>query len=167
MNLTFLHIPVVFGLSIEVYFFLLIIGVPTFFFWKWFFKNRFTIDKRRIVATWIATLFVTPVVYSLLVVLFVFGLPFETRRDFNQQQWLNDREGRFTMAHDIIKGRILIGKDTTEVKEVLGTPSFGGDTTQVWFYDMGMGDGYHSHNLRLWLDSNRRVASVEHLKQDD
>ncbi len=62
---------------------------------------------------------------------------------------------------------MLIGKDTSEVKEVLGTPSFGGDTTQVWFYDMGMGDGYHSHDLRLWLDSKRRVKLVEHIKHDD
>lgn len=34
-----LIIPEVFGVSIEVYFILLILGLTTYFFWRWLFKT--------------------------------------------------------------------------------------------------------------------------------
>ena len=83
---------------------------------------------------------------------------------------MTGKEGRFEMASDIIKSKMLIGKDTAQVKQILGEPAWGGDTTKVWTYDMGFGgSGFGSlfHNLNLQLDNKGKVISVEHIKIRD
>jgi hypothetical protein len=170
MTITLLDIPVIFGLSIEVYFIFLFIAIPTFFFWKWVLKKYIKVDKRRKIAAWAATLIATPLLYTSLVLLFVFGLPLEPRKNFNKQEWLTDREGRFEMSRDIIKSKILLGKDTSQVKDILGDPAWGSDTTSVWTYDMGFngsGFGINFHHLNLTLDNSGKVTSVEHIKIRD
>ncbi len=170
MTATLLKIPAIFGLSIEVYFILLIIAIPIFFFCKWVFKKYIKVDRTRKIATWTVTLILTPILYVSLVLLFVFGIPFESKKNFDKLEWINDREGRFQMANDIIKSNILIGKDTSQVKQLLGAPTWSGDTTHVWTYDMGFGGGGLGsmfHHLNLNLDNNGKVISVEHIKIRD
>ena len=170
MTHTFLDIPVIFRLSIEVYFILLIIAVPTFFFWKWLLKKYIKVDSKRRIATWIFTFITTPIIYVPLVLLFVFGLPFEPGRNFNKHEWLTDREGRFQMANDIINSKVLIGKDTTEVKQILGEPSWKENGHTMWTYDMGWGGGWMSslfHNLNLTVDRQGKVVLVEHVEIKD
>lgn len=170
MTLTFLDIPVIFGLSIEVYFILLIIAIPTFFFWRWLLKKYIKVDRTRKIATWSATLIGTPIIYVGLIMLFMFGMTYTPSKDFDKSQWLSDKEGRFQMAGDIIESKMLIGKDTTHVKQTLGEPTWGGDTTKVWSYDMGFGGGglgFLFHHLNLKLDNGGKVTSVEHVKIRD
>ncbi len=62
-------------------------------------------------------------------------------KNFNKSQWLTDKEGRFQMASAIIESKMLIDKDTIQIKQILGEPTWGGDTTHVWTYDMGFGGG--------------------------
>ena len=169
MTLTLLDIPVIFGLSIEVYFILLIIAIPTFFFWRWLLKKYIKVDRTRKIATWSATLIGTPIIYVGLIILFFFGMTYTPSKDFEKSEWLTDKEGRFQMADDIIESKMLIGKDTTLVKQILGEPTWGGDTTKVWSYDMGFGGGglgFLFHQLNLKLDSKGKVTSVEHVKSD-
>ena len=170
MTLTLLDIPVIFGLSIEVYFILLIIAIPTFFFWRWLLKKYIKVDRTRKIATWSATLIGTPIIYVGLIILFMFGMSYKPSKDFDKSQWLTDKEGRFQMAGDLVKSKILIGKDTTQIKQILGDPTWGGDTTQEWTYDMGFGGGMFSslfHNLNLTFDKKGKVISVEHVKIRD
>ena len=166
MTLTFLDIPVIFGLSIEVYFILLIIAIPTFFFWRWLLKKYIRVDKTRIIATWSATLIGTPIIYVGLIMLFMLGITYTPSKDFNKSQWLTDKEGRFQMAGDIISSKILIGSDTSQVKQLLGNPTWGMDNDNSFVYDMGFGGGgleFLSHNLVVKFDNNK-VVSVEHEK---
>ena len=170
MTLTFLDIPVIFGLSIEVYFILLIIAIPTFFFWRWLLKKYIKVDKTRKIATWSATFIGTPIIYVGLIMLFLLGMTYTPSKDFDKSQWLTDREGRFQMAGDIIERKLLIGIDTTQVKQILGDPTWGGDTTKIWSYDMGFGGGglgFLFHHLNLKLDNSGQVTSVEHVKIRD
>ena len=170
MTLNLLDIPVFFGLSIEVYFIILIIAVPTFFFWKWLLKKYIKVDRTRKIATWTATLIGTPIIYVGLIMLFMFVLTYTPSKDFDKTQWIADKEGRFQMAGDIINSKMLINKDTIQVKQILGDPTWGGDTTHVWAYDMGFGGGglgFLFHHLNLKLDSNSKVVSVEHIKIRD
>ena len=174
MSFTLLEIPIIFGLSIEVYFILLVIAIPAFFFWRWLFRKFIKVEKTRKIATWTATLIVTPAIYIGLVLLMLFGITYTQNKDFNKSKWLTDKEGRFQMASDIIKSKILIGKDTNQIKEILGDPTWGTDSTRQsssinsWTYDMGMGGGlgFLFHNLVIEFDNNKAV-SVTHAKTRD
>ena len=42
-----LIIPELFGVSIEVYFILIFLSVPTYFFWRWVLKKFISDDKSR------------------------------------------------------------------------------------------------------------------------
>lgn len=171
MNFILLDIPVIFGLSIEVYFILLVIAIPTFFFWQWLLKKYIKVGRTRKIATWSATLIATPTIYVSLIVLFMLGMTCTPSKDFDKSQWLTDEEGRFQMAGDIISSKMLIGKDTNHVKQVLGEPiwssesTWRSDTINTWTYDMGMGGG-RFHNLIIEFDKDKVVA-VEHAKIRD
>lgn len=175
MTLIFLDIPVILGLSIEVYFILLIIAIPTFFFWRWLLKKYIKVDRTRKIATWSATLIVTPIIYVGLIMFFMFGMTYTPSKHFDKSQWLSDKEGRFQMAGDIISSNMLLGKDTNQVKQILGEPTWGSDsiwrhdTVNTWAYDMGMGGGglgFLFHNLIIKFDKEKVVA-VEHAKISD
>lgn len=175
MTPNFLDIPVIFGLSIEVYFILLIIAIPTFFFWRWLLKKYIKVDRTRKIATWTATLIGTPIIYVGLIMLFMFGMTYTPSKDFDKSQWLSDKEGRFQMAGDIISSKMLLGKDTNHVKQILGEPTWGSDsiwkhdTVNTWTYDMGMGGGglgFLFHYLIIKFDKEKVVA-VEHSKIRD
>ncbi|MCF1717042.1 hypothetical protein L0U88_20535 [Flavihumibacter sp. RY-1] len=175
MTVTLLDIPVIFGLSIEVYFFLVIIAIPTFLFWRWLLKKYIKGDRTRKIATWSATLIGTPIIYVGLIILFMFGMTYTPSRNFDKSEWLTDRERRFQMAGDIITSKMLLNKDTNQVKQILGEPTWGSDSTwrqdtiNIWTYEMGMGGGglgFLFHNLIIKFDKEK-VAAVEHTEIRD
>ena len=164
-----LDIPVFFGVSIEVYFILLIIAVPTFFISRWVLKKFIKIDKIRRIFTWVTTIILTPIIYIGLISLFIFWMAYTPSKDFDKSQWFADRESRFEMADDIIKTEMLIGKDTNQVKQILGDPNLCGDTTLIWTYDMGTGGGvigFMDHTLQIQFKNNK-VEWVKHAKIRD
>ena len=170
MTLNFLYIPVVFGLSMEVYLILFFIFIPTFFFWKWILKKYINVAKTRKIATWLATLIVTPFIYLGLIMIFIFWMSYTPSKNFDKSQWLTDKEERFQMADDIIESKMLIGKDTNQVKQILGEPPWRDTTAKKWTFDMGCGGGglgFLFHNLDLNLDKKGVVISVEHIKIRD
>jgi len=166
--MTLLNIPELFGFSIEVYFILLIIAIPTFYFWRWLLKRFTKVSTTRRVVTWFATIIMTPIIYSILIIIFIFSLTYEPNRDFNKSQWMGDREGRFQMAKDIIKSKMLIDKDSNQVKQLIGEPNWEPDSLHEWSYDMGAGGGlgFTFHNLKVKF-FNSKVILVEHQKVKD
>jgi len=170
MTLDFLYIPVIFGLSIEVYFILFFIFISTLFFWKWIMKKYIKVDKTRKIATWLATLIVTPFIYFGLIILFIFLMSYTPSKNFDKTKWLTDKEERYQMVDDIIESKMLIGKDTNQVKQILGEPPWRDETAKKWTYDMGCGGGglgFLFHNLDLNLDIKSIVISVEHIEIRD
>ena len=160
--------PAFFGLSIEVYFILFIIGVASFFFWRWVFKRYIRNEGTRKTLTWVVTLFTTPIIYTGLIMIFFLGLTHEPSVEFDQSKWAGDRLKRYQMAADLIDSRLLIGKDTTQVKLILGIPASNQKNTQ-WVYTMGMGGGglgFMFHNLVIRF-TDSKVTSVEHEKIRD
>ena len=169
MTLTLLDIPVIFGLSIEVYIVYLIIAVTTFFFCKWLFKKFIKTERTRKLTALTIALVGTPLIYLGLIRLLMFWITYTPSKDFDKSQWLIDKEGRFQMAGDIIKSKMLISRDTTEVKQILGDPTWRQNTINAWTYDMGMGGGglgFLFHSLVVKFDNNRVVA-VEHAEVRD
>jgi hypothetical protein len=65
---------------------------------------------------------------------------------------------------------MLIGKDTNQVKQILGEPAWRDETDKKWTYDMGCGGGglgFLFHNLDLSLDKKGIVISLEHIEIRD
>ncbi len=168
MTSTFLDIPVLFGLSIEVYLICIIIAVTTFFFCKWLLKKFVKTEIRKFTALTIAIV-ATPLIYLGLIRLLIFWITYTPSKDFEKSQWLTHKEERFQMAGDIIKSKMLVGKDTTEIKQILGDPTWRQDTMNAWTYDMGMGGGglgflFHSPVIKF---DNNHVVAVEHSEVRD
>ncbi len=59
---------------------------------------------------------------------------------------------------------MLMGKDTNQVKQILGEAASGSNISQKRTYDMGSGGGFGFlfHRLNLKFDDNGKVISVEH-----
>jgi hypothetical protein len=164
-----LDIPVFSGLSIKVYFILLFISISTFFFWRWLFRKYIVDKSKQKIATWTSTIILTPIIYVGLIAIFIFLITREPSSDFDKSKWLTDKEGRFEMGDDNIKSKMLIGKDTNQIKELLGQPTWQDSLNVQWSYDMGMGGGglgFLFHNLTVRFDKNK-VTTVEHNKIKD
>ena len=67
----------------------------------------------------------------------------------------------------MIKSKMLMARTLTQVKNILGAPACGSDTTDVWTYDMGFngaGFGIYFHHLKLTVDNSGKATSVEHIE---
>jgi hypothetical protein len=168
MILKFLRLPVFFGLSFEVYIICFIISIAAFFLLKWGLKRFIKAGKTRAFVAATGALVVTPFCYFALVSLFILFISFTPSRNFDSAKWRDNREDRFQMADDIIKSNLLIGKDTSQVKQILGEP-LRGVYKDSYFYDMGYGVagiGFLFHGLVIKFQRNK-VVSVEHNKLRD
>ena len=169
MIFKFLHIPVLFGLSIGVYIICLIVAITTFYFCIWLLKNFVKAERTRKLTALTIAVVATPLIYLGLIRLLLFWITYTPSKGFDKSEWLTEKQERFQMADDIIKTKMLISKDTNQVKQILGDPTWNGDTAQVWSYDMGMGGGglgFMFNNLIIKFDNNKVVA-VQHSKIRD
>ena len=133
---TLLFIPELFGVSIEVYFILLLLGASTFFFWRWLFKKYVKVDRTRKIATWSATILLTPMIYIGITMLWVFSINYYPSHAFDRQKWFADKEKRYELSKDIIETKMLIGKTKDEVRLILGDDG-GTDEQDYWSYYLG------------------------------
>jgi amino acid transporter len=131
-----LYIPELFGVSIEVYFIILILAIPTFFIWRWIFRKYIDDKKKQNIATWIATIIATPVIYVGLVMLWIFCISYYPSKDFDKQKWLTDKEKRYELSEEIIESKMLIGKTKAEVRQILGEEE-NLENNDLWNYYLG------------------------------
>ena len=166
MTNSLLDIPVIFGLSIEVYFILIILGIPTFFFWRWLFKKFIKVGPTRKILTWVATIFLTPCIYIGLMLLWVFSISYYPSRDFDKQKWIDDKDKRYELSKDIIASKLLIGKSKTEVRQLLGNESDNNDSLNVWYYGLGVRpELFNIDDSYLQIEfQNDKVVDVEQHK---
>jgi hypothetical protein len=69
-----LDVPVYFGLGIEALSIMIIMGIISFFFWKWFLA-KFIADKQRtLIFACFATLVSTPLIYNVLVFIIILSV---------------------------------------------------------------------------------------------
>lgn len=158
-----------FGISIEVYFFLILIIIPTSLFWYWLLKKFIKEEKKRIIATWITTFAMAPVIYDGLFILLVTLWFYTPNKNFDKLEWETNTDNRFQMADDIIERKMLIDKDTSQIKLLLGEHGRGwtGNKPMTWTYDMGFGKGiFVFHHLEVRFENNK-VISVEHIVIQD
>ncbi len=140
-----LYLPRIFGVSIEVYFILLLLGVPTFLIWRWFLKKFIKVDRTRKIATWTVTLVTTPLIYVGLIILLFNSMfiSFYPTHDFDKEKWFADKEKRYELSEDIIDSKMLIGKTKAEVRQMLGDERTS-DQSNYWEYYLGFKPGFVS-----------------------
>lgn len=136
-----LYFSAIFGISIEVYVILAILGVPTFFVWRWLLKKIVKTDNTRKMATWIATVVTTPFIYVGLIILWIFSISYHPTHDFDQDQWFADKESRYELSEDIIDSNMLIGKTKSEVRQLLGDEG-NAEESDYWYYYLGLRPGF-------------------------
>ncbi|MFT3911649.1 MAG: hypothetical protein QM737_19660 [Ferruginibacter sp.] len=88
---------------------------------------------------------------------------------FDKSRWSSQISKRFEMADDIIDSEMLIGKDTNQVKEMLGEPAWRISFSNQWNYHMGWevaGLGALVHNLFLTFEDGK-VKKVVDAKERD
>jgi hypothetical protein len=167
----FLYFYLSFLPGVETGLIMLVIGAVAFLFWHWLFKNNIKKESARKIATWSATLISTALLYTVMMLL-LFGRLSYTPPDknFDKAQWLADKAHRYQMAEDIINSRMLIGKDSNQVNEILGLADSPVHSYGQYTYEMGTqpaGFGVVFHKLLLKRDSTGKVVSVEHIQVKD
>ena len=98
----------------------------------------------------------------------------EKSRDFDKKDWilLNEdiekRLHRYEMIDDLIDSRVLIDKDSIQVKELLGKPNYKNTNENVWTYEAGTGGGFGfvDHFLEIYYKKNK-VQKIEHKRIQD
>lgn len=135
-----LHIPSIFGISLEVYIILIILGIPVFFLWRWVFRRYIRAERTRKIATWTATIFTTPLLYAGIFLLIFYSLTYYPTHEFDQMKWSSNMEKRYEMSKNLIESQILIGENKSEVKQLLGD-NLNNEQSDQWTYYLGMVPG--------------------------
>ena len=131
-----LYKPTVFGVSIEIYVILFVLGIPIFFLWRWLLRKHIKNEKTRKTATWIATIISTLFIYAAIIMLWIISISFYPSHDFDKQKWFDDHEKRYELSADIIDSKVLIGKSKEEIREMLGDEE-NSDLSDNWIYYLG------------------------------
>ena len=146
----------------------LFIALTLFFLLRWTIGRLYQRAKYKTMVALTVSIVLTPFLYLGLIQLFMFAITYEPKKEFNQEAWLKDDRKRYYMAADIINSKLLVGKDTTEVKQLLGVPTISRGPSD-WGYNMGEGSGglgFMFHFLLLKVE-NGKVAAVKHERWQD
>jgi hypothetical protein len=130
----------IFGFSLDVYIIVAILGTPIFFIWKRILKKNSGSKRKRIIITWLVTIFSTPIVYTVIVTIWFLISIYYPNRNFSKAEWDNNKDERYEFAHDIINSKMLIGKTKADIKKLLGGEGNKDDDSD-WFYDLGFTPG--------------------------
>jgi hypothetical protein len=152
--------PELFGIGVEIYIILAVLGIPVYFLWRWIFKKSRHQTTSKI-TIWIATILSTPVLYGLLIVIWIFIMEYYPNRDFDKQQWIKNKDERYEYSKGIIKSKMLMGKTKEQVRQILGDDG-NSNTSDDWYYDLGYRPeltGIDPDNLEIAF-KNGRVNEV-------
>ena len=159
-----LNTPVILGLDLDVYFILFIIAIPVFFIWRWLFRKVIIVTNYRLMATWVATLAATPLIYAGLVLLLLFSMSYYPNHSFNREKWINDREDRYQFSQKMISSKMLIGKTKTEVRQMLGDVE-NSDSTNSWYYYLGIRPEFSNidpDNMEIIFQDGKVTDVIQH-----
>lgn len=93
----------------------------------------------------------------------------EPHNNFNQSLWQANVYSRFDMADDIISNNLLIGKDSKQILDLIGSANHLNSLNNGWTHDLGMSgglSGFIFHHLIIIFDS-KKVVSVSHDRIED
>jgi outer membrane protein assembly factor BamE (lipoprotein component of BamABCDE complex) len=135
-----LYIPTLFGVSVEVFFILILLVIPTYYICRWLLKKYIQVEKTRKIASWTTTIIATPIIYFGIILLWLFSMSYHPTNDFDKQKWFANKETRYEISEDIIKNKMLIGKTKSEVRQLLGDEGNNNESNH-WDYYLGFRPG--------------------------
>lgn len=164
-----LYLPIIYGVSLEVYIFLIFLTIPYYLICHWILKRFIFNSLIRNIVTWTCTFGLALITYIGIIEIFMFTLSREPSRDFDQSKWMTNKEERFEMADDLINRKVLIDRDSSQIIQLLGIPLVRDSLNLNWIYDLGSGGGgfgFLFHQLRITFDKNKAIK-VEHIRIPD
>ncbi|GEN75194.1 hypothetical protein [Chryseobacterium hagamense] len=148
---------------------ILILAIVVFGIFSVVFKNR----KRQFFKSILLAVFIAPVIYFLIVSVLILSATRERSRDFDAAIWqanarTENGTGNYEMVDDLIDSRLLIDRDSSEVREILGSPELKDQKQKFWQYYTGTstGFGFVDHQLIVKFAHNK-VIVLEHIRQQD
>ncbi len=158
----------------EVIFIVSVIALIFFLVISKFLKNNIKDNYFRIFIGLIISIMFGIIFYVFSVAGLIYFLTKEKSRDFDKKDWilLNEdiekRLHRYEMIDDLIDSRVLIDKDSIQVKELLGKPNYKNTNENVWTYEAGTGGGFGfvDHFLEIYYKKNK-VQKIEHKRIQD
>lgn len=153
------------------------LGFLFYFLWSQYFNQpgaRTVVSKKALVASFLSTISIFILIGYIAYIPFhkVMNQMTTTEKPFNKRAWDDNKYFRFQMSKDIIESKMCIAKDTSQIKEMLGDPSYKDRFKFRWHYNLGFPtkfqfykkwDSFKHNNylvLRLSLDSSK-IASAE------
>ena len=158
----------------EVIFIVSVIALIFYLVISKFLKNNIKDNYFRIFIGLIISIMFGIIFYVFSVAGLIYFLTKEKSRDFDKKDWiiLNEdiekRLHRYEMIDDLIDSRVLIDKDSIQVKELLGKPNYKNTNENVWTYEAGTGGGFGfvDHFLEIYYKKNK-VQKIEHKRIQD
>jgi hypothetical protein len=158
----------------EVIFIVSVIALIFYLVISKFLKNIIKDNYFRIFIGLIISIMFGIIFYVFSVAGLIYFLTKEKSRDFDKKDWilLNEdiekRLHRYEMIDDLIDSRVLIDKDSIQVKELLGKPNYKNTNENVWTYEAGTGGGFGfvDHFLEIYYKKNK-VQKIEHKRIQD
>ena len=124
-------------MSPEVPIIIVILAIPTYFLCKWVLKKlKLGNDKNRKFLALIPTVILSPIIYIVLIMIWIFSISYYPSSDFDQNDWNSNVQERYKMSSDIINSKLLIGKTREEVIQILGNDFSSDDETEL-IYELG------------------------------
>lgn len=158
-----------FELPVSVYVKLLIVSITVIIFCRWLVKKLTRLGRSKAYAINTTRLIYAGFIYTAFVWLVFKVITYEKRLIFSKDKWMTEKNKRYEMAEDLIQTGIIAGKDSNEVKALIGEPDFRNNTLQIWNYTMGEGGGglgFMMHYLVIEFAADS-VTSIWHQKIAD
>jgi len=149
----------------EVPIILIILFIPTFLLIRWVLKKLNFRDKnqRKYIAI-ISSAILTPLIYFVLVIIWIFSISYYPQKAFDKQKWHENIEERYKMSNDVIKSEMLIGKTKEEVIELLGDDFYSYNDSCI-HYELGFVPGLFSIDpdvLDVYFKNGKVVRVGQH-----
>ena len=152
-------------MSIEVPIIIILIALPIYFLIKLFFKKfKIGSENNRWLISFISTLIISPIIYFLAILIWVFSVSYYPNNDFDKEEWISNKEERFKMSEDLIESEKLIGKTKQEIVQLLGEDYYSYNENHI-AYDLGFLPGFFNIDpdvLDIYFENGKVIKVDQH-----
>ncbi|MCW3161944.1 hypothetical protein [Chryseobacterium oryctis] len=139
-----------------------------------YFKTKIKRNRYKMLVNIIISFFLGILVYIIFACSIFYFLFREKSREFEREKWIlsgediEKRLSRYEMIDDLIDKRILIGKDSLQIKAIIGNPDLRNKVNDSWDYESGTGGGFGfvDHYLKVYFKKGK-VFKVVHKRIED
>ncbi|MCL2720954.1 MAG: hypothetical protein FWD47_06395 [Treponema sp.] len=114
---------------------LVVLSVPVYFIFLFIFKkSNIGNNKNRKYITLIPTVIITPIIYFIIILLWISIISYYPKEEFTIYKWHENIHERYRMSKHLIKNDTLIGKTKDEVTEILGYDFYETGNNSIGYY---------------------------------